>query len=202
MSDLFHKRVPDDYIVSVVKVMELANWHTYQVLTKRAQRLHELLTHRLKFASKLNHIWWGVSVENRQYGLPRIELLRNTPVPTRFLSVEPLLEDMGSLNLDEIHWVIVGGESGPKARPMKEEWVNSIRQQCKQARIPFFFKQWGGFPKSKNGRKLNGQTYDALPRIGIRSVPSNEMRQRLLETAIQLNLATSNIDTWEQRASI
>ena len=118
MSDLFHKDVPDDYIVSVVRVMLMADWHTYQVLTKRSERMRDLLKTKLRFASNRSHIWWGVSVEDRRYGLPRIEHLRRAPARVRFLSVEPLLEDLGTINLDGIHWVIVGGESGPGARPM------------------------------------------------------------------------------------
>jgi protein gp37 len=119
MSDLFHKDVPDEYILSVVRVMQTANWHTYQVLTKRPERLRDMLQAKLLDAAVEPHIWWGVSVENRKHGLPRIEYLRAAPAKVRFLSVEPLLEDLGQLNLDGIHWVIVGGESGHGARPME-----------------------------------------------------------------------------------
>jgi protein gp37 len=163
MSDLFHKDVPDDYVESVVRVMERANWHTYQVLTKRSSRMRNLLQTRLHFASALPHIWWGVSVEDRAHGLPRVEHLRQAPAAVRFLSVEPLLEDLGDINLQGIHWVIVGGESGPGARPMQKEWVLSIRDQCERMQIPFFFKQWGGVRKSKAGRDLDGKTFDGLP---------------------------------------
>ncbi len=163
MSDLFHERVPDDYIAAVAQVMVAARWHTFQVLTKRALRLCKLLSTTLEFAAAQPHIWWGVSVENRKYGLPRIEHLRLAPAVVRFLSIEPLLEDLGRLNLDRISWVIVGGESGPGARPIKKEWVLSIRDQCRRARVPFFFKQWGGVRKSKNGRKLEGKIYDEFP---------------------------------------
>jgi protein gp37 len=117
MSDLFHKEVPDDFIVSVARVMTAANWHTYQVLTKRADRLQSLLKGKLRFAAEQNHIWWGVSGENRQHGLPRVDLLRQAPAKVRFLSVEPLLEHLGPIKLKGINWVIVGGESGPGARP-------------------------------------------------------------------------------------
>ena len=117
MSDLFHDGVHDDYIVAVARVMEAARWHTYQVLTKRAGRLRRLLNSALAFAACQRHIWWGVSVEDRKYGVPRIEELRQTEANVRFLSVEPLLEDLGQLNLDGIHWVIVGGESGPAQGP-------------------------------------------------------------------------------------
>ncbi|MEQ1906487.1 MAG: phage Gp37/Gp68 family protein [Pirellulaceae bacterium] len=164
MSDLFHEGVPDSFIVAVAKTMELANWHTYQVLTKRADRMVKLLETKLKFATKLTHVWWGVSVEDKAYGLPRSELLRHTDAAVKFLSVEPLLEDLGKIKLEGIDWVIVGGESGPGARPMDEEWVLSIQKQCRQSRIPFFFKQWGGIRKKENGRMLKGRTHDELPR--------------------------------------
>jgi len=164
MSDLFHEEVPDDYIAAVAKVMVSARWHTYQVLTKRSQRLKELLNSTLKFAARESHIWWGVSVEDQNYGLPRIGDLLGASVAVRFLSIEPLLEDLGRLNLDGVNWVIVGGESGPGARPMKKEWVLSLRNQCRQAGVPFFFKQWGGVRKAAAGRKLEGKTYDEFPR--------------------------------------
>ncbi len=165
MSDLFQSGVPDDYVIRVAEVMSTAKWHTFQVLTKRADRMQNLLNSKLRFAANSAHIWWGVSVENRTYGLPRIEQLRAAKVAMRFLSVEPLLEDLGTLDLTGIHWVIVGGESGPGARPLRKEWVLSIRDQCKRAKVPFFFKQWGGVQKSKNGRVLDGRTYDAIPTV-------------------------------------
>ncbi len=164
MSDLFHETVPDSYIQSVAEVMVEADWHTYQVLTKRAERLRDLLKTKLRFAAAKPHIWWGTSVENRKHGVPRIEALRSAPAQVRFLSIEPLLEDLGGLDLTGIHWVIVGGESGAGARPMQREWVISIRRQCRQQRVPFFFKQWGGIRKSKNGRILDGRTYDEMPK--------------------------------------
>src|SRR5436190_8967987 len=163
MSDLFHEGVGDEYIMAVADVMRQANWHTYQVLTKRADRLGLLLQTKLQAHAAQAHIWWGVSVEDRKHGLPRIDALRTTPARIRFLSIEPLLEDLGTINLDGIHWVIVGGESGPGARPMQKEWVVSIREQCRKARVPFFFKQWGGVRKSKAGRELDGRTYDGMP---------------------------------------
>jgi protein gp37 len=163
MSDLFHRDVPDGYVESVCRVMERANWHTYQVLTKRSSRLRNLLQSRLQFAACLPHVWWGVSVEDRAHGLVRVEHLRQAPAAVRFLSVEPLLEDLGEVNLEGIHWVIVGGESGPGARPMREEWVVSLRDQCERANVLFFFKQWGGVRKSEAGRELGGRTYDDLP---------------------------------------
>ncbi len=140
-----------------------ADWHPYQVLTKRPDRMADLLTSQLAFAAKLKHIWWGTSVENRKHGVPRIAQLRKARVAVRFLSVEPLLEDLGSLNLRKIHWMIVGGESGAGARPIEPDWVRSLEQQCREAEVPFFFKQWGGVRKSETGRLLDGVTYDELP---------------------------------------
>jgi protein gp37 len=163
MSDLFHERVPDTYLASVVNVMRLARWHTYQVLTKRSGRLRTTLTDTLREAAAETHIWWGVSVENREHGFPRIADLQATPAGVRFLSIEPLLEDLGTLPLKGISWVIVGGESGPGARPMRPDWVLSIRRQCEDARVPFFFKQWGGTRKKARGRMLEGRTYDGTP---------------------------------------
>jgi protein gp37 len=163
MSDLFHESVPFAYIEKVAATMRLANWHTYQVLTKRSERLKELLRGPLRTTAASAHIWWGVSVEDRKYGLPRIADLQLTPAAVRFLSVEPLLEDVGKLPLGGISWVIVGGESGPGARPMEEEWVLSIREQCIAANVPFFFKQWGGVRKKAAGRTLRGRTYDGFP---------------------------------------
>ncbi|MCL5005769.1 MAG: phage Gp37/Gp68 family protein [Acidobacteria bacterium] len=163
MSDLFHEDVPDEYILAAARVMLTAKWHTYQVLTKRALRLQKLLRTKLRFAASQPHIWWGVSVENRKYGHPRIDQLRAAPAAVRFLSIEPLLESLGPLDLRSINWVIVGGESGPGARPMKKEWVIPIRDQCRRYAVPFFFKQWGGVRKGVAGRELDGRTYDELP---------------------------------------
>jgi protein gp37 len=165
MSDLFHERIPTEYIAKVGSVMEQANWHIYQVLTKRHERLHGLLAGELRWLARLPHVWFGVSVEDREYGLPRIALLRKTPAAVRFLSVEPLLEDLGKISLRGIHWVIVGGESGPGARPMEKGWVLKILAQCREQRVAFFFKQWGGVRKHKTGRTLNGRTFDELPRL-------------------------------------
>ncbi len=163
MSDLFHDEVPDNYIVAVAQVMATAKWHTYQVLTKRSERLRKLLNTKLRFAAEQRHIWWGVSVEDKKYGLPRMEDLRNADAAVRFLSVEPLLEDLGKLDLRGIDWMIVGGESGAGARPMKKEWVLPLRDECKRSGVPFFFKQWGGVRKKKAGRRLDGKTYDEFP---------------------------------------
>ncbi len=181
MSDLFQDAVPDEYITAVAEVMLRADWHTYQVLTKRAERLHQLLTTKLKNAAQAPHIWWGVSVEDRRYGIPRIAQLQRAPACIRFLSIEPLLEDLGTLDLAGIHWVIVGGESGTGARRMEQEWVKSIHYQCAKADVPFFFKQWGGVQKKKFGRLLNGRTYDEMPRQGLAPTPSRDHRRALLQ---------------------
>jgi protein gp37 len=171
MSDLFQDQVPDAYAEAVSQVMATANWHTYQVLTKRSGRLCEMLGGQLRFAAERQHIWWGVSVEDRKYGLPRVTHLQQTPAKVRFLSIEPLLEDLGEIGLDGISWVIVGGESGPGARPMKREWVVSIRRQCREQKVPFFFKQWGGVRKARNGRLLDGRTYNEYPECVAAPVP-------------------------------
>jgi protein gp37 len=181
MSDLFHDEVPDEYIVLVAQVMVAANWHTYQVLTKRAARLQELLTSKLQFAADVEHIWWGVSVENRKHGLPRINHLRDARPAVPFLSIEPLLEDLGKIDLRGIRWVIVGGESGPGARIMDREWVINIRAQCRAAKVPFFFKQWGGVRKCETGRELDGRTYSEYPVVRqMARVPDVRSRRALL----------------------
>jgi protein gp37 len=176
MSDLFQDPVPDKYVEAVTTIMLRANWHTYQVLTKRAERLKVLLATKLFEGAAARHIWWGVSVEDRKHGLPRIDRLREAPAHTRFLSVEPLLEDLGRIDLRGIHWVIVGGESGPGARPMPKEWVESIRNQCADASVDFFFKQWGGVQKGKYGRTLDGRTYDKMPAIAAQPIPTRAER--------------------------
>lgn len=181
MSDLFHQDVPDEYIVKVARVMTAANWHTYQVLTKRADRMASLLNGKLKFAAEQKHIWWGVSVENKKHGLPRIDFLRDTPAKVRFLSVEPLLEDLGKIKLKKIDWVIVGGESGPGARPIKPEWVRNIREQCASAKVAFFFKQWGGVRKAETGRELDGKTYDEFPIYSTIDAPNLQDRRIVLQ---------------------
>jgi protein gp37 len=156
--------------------MSLANWHVFQVLTKRSERMTELLKTLLKPFANHRHIWWGVSVEDKKYGLPRIQDLQNARAQVRFLSIEPLLEDLGKIKLSGISWAIVGGESGPRSRPIKPEWVRSLRDQCEAARVPFFFKQWGGRQKKKAGRILDGRTYDEFPDLIRGSVPSNSVR--------------------------
>ena len=179
MSDLFHERVPDEYVVLVCEVMAKANWHAYQVLTKRSERMRDLLKTKLLFAAELPHIWWGVSVENRSHGLPRIDHLRSANPAMAFVSAEPLLEDLGSFDLRGIHWVIVGGESGAGARPMERDWVVNVRNQCDEAQVPFFFKQWGGVRKGVAGRELNGRTYDDYPKPTRNPVPAHDERKRL-----------------------
>lgn len=159
MSDVFHERIPLGFVRRVFGTMERAEQHTFQVLTKRADRLVEL-------APKLpwpDNVWMGVSVESEDY-LWRVDRLREVPATVRFLSLEPLLGPLPSLDLRGVHWVIVGGESGPRARPMKPQWVRDIRACCEHAGVPFFFKQWGGVQKKKTGRELDGRTYDEMPR--------------------------------------
>ncbi len=166
MSDLFHEGIPDSFLDRVFDTIRSTPHHTYQILTKRAERLPAYFNGR----QCPNNVWLGVSVEDRHYGLPRIDALRSVNAKVRFLSVEPLLENLGELDLSGIHWVIVGGESGPKARPMKKSWADSVRRQCKVQRVAFFFKQWGGWGadgirrnKKANGRLLNGRTWNDLP---------------------------------------
>jgi len=179
MSDLFHKDIPDDYIELVVRVMATADWHIYQVLTKRSERLRDLLMTNLAFAAGLPHIWWGVSVENQRHGVPRIAHLRQADPAMSFLSVEPLLEDLGEVDFEGVNWVIVGGESGAGARPMEKSWVVNIRRQCRKVKVPFFFKQWGGVRKCRNGRELDGRTYDEFPLIQRGEIPDSRVRKTL-----------------------
>lgn len=160
MSDLFHKDVSLEFILRVFEVMRKADWHQYQILTKRSDRLLELDA-ELPWAK---HIWMGVSVENADYRF-RIKELQRTHAHTKFLSIEPLIGRVGRISLKGIDWVIAGGESGPGARPMDEEWVLDIRNQCQRASVAFFFKQWGGVNKKKAGRLLQGRTYDEMPKV-------------------------------------
>ncbi|MSU79688.1 MAG: phage Gp37/Gp68 family protein [Gemmataceae bacterium] len=158
MSDLFHKDVPIEFIQQVFATMRQASWHRFQILTKRADRLAEL-NGAIDWPA---NVWMGVSVESVDYAF-RIDHLRTTGAAVRFLSIEPLLGAISTLDLRDIHWVIVGGESGPGARPMREEWVLDIRDQCQAAGVPFFFKQWGGVNKKRTGRELQGRTWDEMP---------------------------------------
>lgn len=158
MSDLFHQDVPEEFIGKIFDVMNTATQHRYQILTKRAERLAQL---SLGLPWSKN-IWMGVTVEDRN-AVQRIDYLRQTKAFIKFLSIEPLISSVGKLDLSGIDWVIVGGESGPQARPIKEEWVIEIFEQCQAQNTPFFFKQWGGINKKKTGRKLNNRTYDEMP---------------------------------------
>ncbi len=160
MSDLFHNDVPLSFIRKIFQTMERAKWHTFQILTKRPDRLAEL-SPVLKWSK---NIWVGVTVENSSC-IDRISYLKNIPAQVRFLSLEPLLSPLPNIDLSSINWVIVGGESGPKARPIAKEWVEDIQRQCQEVQIPFFFKQWGGVNKKEYGRILNGKTYSQMPLV-------------------------------------
>lgn len=160
MSDLFHEDVPLPFIQKVFNVMEAAYWHQFQILTKRAERLMELAP-ELQWPE---NVWQGVTVEGPKY-IDRIDCLRNVPAKVRFISFEPLLDEIPAVDLSGIHWAIVGGESGPNARPMEQQWVMKIKQECETQGVPFYFKQWGGVNKHKTGRILLGQTWDEQPRI-------------------------------------
>lgn len=182
MSDLFHKDIPVEYIRQVCEVMRKADWHTFQVLTKRSERMRNLLNGSLSEFAGLGNVWWGVSVEDRRFGLPRIDHLRQVQgAKLRWLSIEPLLEDLGRFSLEGISWVVVGGESGHGARPVKAEWVRDIRSQCEEQSVPFFFKQWGGVFKKRTGRELDGQTYDDYPEIADKEPPSRRVRLQLID---------------------
>lgn len=169
MSDLFHKDVPSEFIHRVFDVMEKADWHVFQLLTKRSSLMRDFVNHRYRRVAAPPHIWLGVSVEDKR-GTTRINHLRQTNAAIRFLSVEPLIEEIADLNVADIHWVIVGGESGQQARPMKKEWAAHIRDVCIARKVPFFFKQWGTWSKdgkkgskSENGRFLNGRKWNEMP---------------------------------------
>jgi len=166
MSDLFHERVPADFIFKVFETMQAAHWHKFQILTKRSERLRRL-AHTLPWPT---NVWMGVSVESPAYTF-RINDLREVPSAVRFLSIEPLLAEIPGLDLDGIDWVIVGGESGPKCRPMDAKWVRQIRRECKLQRVPFFFKQWGGTRKKLTGRMLDGRTWGEMPVAKLRTRP-------------------------------
>lgn len=182
MSDLFHEKVPVEYIQRVFDVMARADWHRFQILTKRGERLANLGP-ELKWA---DNVWMGVSVETARYR-PRIDALRSTEARVKFLSLEPLLGPLHDLDLDGIDWVIVGGESGPKARPMEPTWVTDIRDQCRRAQVPFFFKQWGGKNKKKAGRLLQGRTWSQMPTSAAEDSssggPDRAVQQELQEAA-------------------
>ena len=159
MSDLFHHDVPLSFIQQIFDIMNKARWHKFQILTKRAERLAALAP-SLRWTE---NIWMGVTVESAPY-ISRLEYLRSVPADVRFLSLEPLLSPIPNMDLTKIDWIIVGGESGPSSRPMLKRWVIDIKQQCHEARLPFFFKQWGGVNKKKSGRYLNGKIFDEMPK--------------------------------------
>ncbi|QAU50419.1 DUF5131 family protein [Bradyrhizobium guangzhouense] len=173
MSDLFHKEIPKSFIDSIFETMETANWHTFQVLTKRSSLMTRYLLNRYRAEEAPPHIWLGVSIEDAQNAV-RLKHLHAARASTKFVSFEPLLGPVGKLNLEGIDWAIVGGESGPRARPMAEDWAIEIRDQCRSAKVAFFFKQWGGTRPKSGGRLLQGREWNQYPRIS---------RTRLLEAA-------------------
>jgi protein gp37 len=176
MSDLFHEHVPEDFIQRVFATMQACPQHTFQILTKRSARLRQLAREldwpRHSCRGWPGNVWMGVSVEDARV-LHRIHDLASVPAVVRFLSCEPLIGPLDDLPLEGIHWVIVGGESGPGARPMKIEWIRGIFRQCRRSGVPFFFKQWGGVRKDLTGRKLNGRTYDEMPKLAPREEPAS-----------------------------
>jgi protein gp37 len=193
LSDFFHGSFSLDDQRRGMEVMRLASWHTYQVLTKRHERMRELMSGPLSEYAEMENLWLGVSVENKKHGLPRIDALRATPAKLRFLSVEPLLEDLGSIDLTGVHWVIVGGESGRARRGMRGDWVRSVRDQCLKQNVPFFFKQWGGIENnpdpddstakerggdSKGGCRLDGVVWHEFPAVELPPVPPLDERRR------------------------
>ena len=167
MSDLFHKGVPDTFVDQVFETMERADWHIYQVLTKRSPRMQRYLNRRYATTCPPTHIWCGVSVEDAR-GAARIDHLRKSACAIRFLSVEPLIGPVGPVDLSGIHWVIAGGESGPSARVMHIDWAREIRDECRRQKVPFFFKQWGGVRPKSGGRSLDGKEWSEFPDVGIR----------------------------------
>jgi protein gp37 len=164
MSDLFHKEIPKEFIARVFDTMEAASWHTFQILTKRSSLMRNFLRKRYGFRRAPSHMWFGVSIEDGTKA-SRIRHIRDAPAGVRFLSIEPLIGPVGKLDLTEIDWVIVGGESGPRARPMKEQWALDIRDQCQTHDVAFFFKQWGGLRPKSGGRELDGREWNQYPRV-------------------------------------
>jgi protein gp37 len=164
MSDLFHKQVPKEFIESACDTMERAHWHTFQILTKRSSLMRDFLRRRYGESRGPSHMWFGVSVEDGNKK-SRIRHLQDAPAGVRFLSIEPLIGPIGTLDLTGIDWVIVGGESGPGARPMNREWVREVRDQCREKKVAFFFKQWGGLRPKSGGRKLDGREWSQFPKV-------------------------------------
>lgn len=185
MSDLFHPEVGDSFIEAVFRVMIAADWHVFQVLTKRADRMQQFVSKHFPSLHRYGHIWLGTSVENKNHGLPRIKHLQATPAAIRFLSVEPLLENLGRIPLRLIHWVIVGGESGRAPREMKPEWARSVRDQCLKKDVRFFFKQWGGKNKKARGRLLDDVYHNDFPDVDVKPADI-ESKRRALAVIISL----------------
>ena len=179
MSDLFHKEIPESYIERVFETMERANWHIFQVLTKRSSLMKRFVNNRYKLGKAPEHIWLGTSVED-QTKVSRIKHLQDMNAHVRFLSIEPLIGPPGKLDLAGIEWVIVGGESGPRCRPMEPSWVRSVRDQCFAQNVPFFFKQWGGFRPKSGGRELDGKEWSQFPKL---SKKSSDPQQLFLQAA-------------------
>lgn len=183
MSDLFYCKVPTEYIREIASIMLTANWHVYQILTKRSKRMQELLNGNdeiFRAAAQAPHIWWGVSAENKKNGIPRIRDLQNTNTHMKWISFEPLLEDITPVDLSGIDWAVVGGESGAGARLVEKESVLNLQKSCDEQNIPFHFKQWGGVQKKKAGRMLNGKTYDERPERFIQPVPNSKDRKQII----------------------
>lgn len=179
MSDLFHKDVPREYIDAVFDTMEQAHWHVFQVLTKRSSLMQRYINSRYSVKPAPSHIWLGVSVEDGKRK-SRVLHLRKTNASIRFLSVEPLVGPVGNLDLSGIHWVIVGGESGPGYRPMRVDWAREVRDECVRAGVAFFFKQWGGFRPKSGGRELDGETWDEFPEVAVvASSEASELNDKL-----------------------
>jgi protein gp37 len=174
MSDLFHKEVPHSFIDRVFDTMEQADWHVFQVLTKRSSLMRDYVNSRYRHRRAPEHIWLGVSVEDSKRR-SRIAHLQQAAASVRFLSVEPLIGDPGELNFEGISWVIAGGESGPRARPIKKEWALSVRDQCVRQRVPFFFKQWGGLRPKSGGRLLQGREWSEFPRLSRKASSPQKM---------------------------
>jgi protein gp37 len=193
MSDLFHKHVPSAFVDRVFDTMEQADWHVYQILTKRSSRMRDYVRERYGGSLPPNHVWLGVSVEDNAR-LSRVEHLRNTPAAVRFISLEPLIGPVDALKLDGISWVIVGGESGPRARPMNPDWARTVRDRCVTASVPFFFKQWGGTRPSSGGRVLDGAVWSQWP-----GAPSNAAAQgKAGQTKILVKRVASNGSTQDR----
>lgn len=167
MGDLFHEDIPDDAVRIIFETMAVASWHTYQVLTRRPERMRALTLALPRELVYQSHIWMGVSVEDRAHGVARIDVLREVPAAVRFVCMEPLLEDVGTLDLVGIHWVAVAGESGPRPRPLRAEWVHGVERQCDAARVPFYFKGWGGVNREASGRLLDGRAYEQFPVVPV-----------------------------------